>query len=1594
MNSRISPASMRSVVEKELYFLVLHFLKSSSCPEAAQALGHTVQTHPELLPLRYDWLGHPHAQTYADLVAQHPHLPSSHLLDLLLGLTSCPSLPKLPPHALTTTLGSSSVASDPQAQPLAWVNRVERRRLAWSAPPTAWPLSLTHQYEELVRVHGHNYPTYCVGFDRTGRRLVTGSDDFLVKVWCAQSGYLIHTLRGHQEPISDIAINLENTLLATASLDGIVRVWCLKTGAPQGILPGNRSGSRKSISSVLFSPSPIPQTRFLMATGDDGLARLWQWSRKHNSFSRDPIVLDCKSSPRDSIRCSTFNHTGSHFAVSGTDGVVRVFSTIAHLSPESIKIPERKEFYDERTRDGQYCLRRHSPLTSPALGSHPLDPNTVQAPDQLPLLYVPDDSLGHRSAVEPKLVAKLEGHFGAVTALLYSHNGQRIMSSSADGTSRVWTFDRRAQKWASLCFEVGTAQLVSTTAQANRGSSNGPTSPNGLETQTVPTSRRNEALASSDTAVPSVSQPSAVAAPPTGASDSTLGKPSPVTMAIWSLHDTYVIIAALLGVVKVFNSTTGDEWCSLLGHTDEVYVITSHPTSEHIVLTAGYDGRIILWDVVAGRQLRMYHYPERRFLDGCFSGDGFQFAVTDDQGACTLFGLGCNRDQFKHARQFKEQMFWSDYMPIRLDADFNVIDEQTQVAPHLMPRTPILDFDGREYSAQKGPHYGLDFPTHLPTDMIQRQELARLHQLKQEVATASTELLVTSVIPTKAAKQKRPRRAPTRRTEEIEDVMDDPVALQALINSLPDDEDDGEYQGSSPSEVDNNLTDLDASDTETAARGYNAQTRVTHYFIDDEAVEDNTFDLDEDSESSRTRRRQRRQRGGIRTRASASSDHGNGHTESMDSDESISTALARNAADSRFSRLRASRQRRPPRRRRSSSSSHRVPQRPLSATRDRAQTPSQPSRRLRDRQALPTYAESSDSDILNIDEAARDPSPPTPNPSRPTRLSAVVYDSSDPDAIVNTRLRSRPQRKQPSFSLSDEDDSEDAAPARASGDPGPSRPRHTAANGTSSAVTTTNGHSKGKAPANPLRLRLNTRTNAITAVETESPATSSQRSSPSIDNFWFSGNTPRVVPYRPQMGDLVVYFQEGHRQFLATSPLASATPDKDLPWHRRPPIDLMAFAQVAAIQYRVGQPVWCRVTLQQVQLTTPGATTPAGSPTRPRSALGTGFAPPAFTTTRHRFHVDFHDTTSCPDFIILYSRYKAGIDQRLRVRDRVLVLYNDDEMYPAVIQDDRAGPGCREPTSAPVCPWQQYLVKWIPATQPPMHMSPWELYKTNEDHVELDAAVEQLAAHETTACLEVIEVLARLPQFECFVEPVNVDDYPGYTDVVAYPMCFEYMTERLRSHYYRRLEAVEYDIRLIAENATAFNLAHSPVATAARKLTKTFEQNLREQLRLSARLRPSARTGATKYYHYSDEYEELEVPNEDNTDEEDGGDLPLSESESEVEAPSARRARRARSRRVAIWDVDETAEAEMHDPEDPLVDVVSADDFIEHDSDDLPSRRRGRRRPTQRSPPTTSSRPRRTAPGPAATPYSTRTRKRRRVSYDDPFYSSDEDFGP
>eukprot|EP00953_Heterococcus_sp_UTEX-ZZ885_P008800 5235-Heterococcus_DN1.PRE.1 len=117
-------------------------------------------------------------------------------------------------------------------------------------------------------VNGHLCEgVYCVKFDRTGQYIITGADDYLVKVWSAVTGRLLHTLRGHTNVIMDLAVSHDNSALATAGADTIVRVWSLRTGAPLTVLTGHTG----NITGVLFEPARC----VLLTASDDGAVIVW-----------------------------------------------------------------------------------------------------------------------------------------------------------------------------------------------------------------------------------------------------------------------------------------------------------------------------------------------------------------------------------------------------------------------------------------------------------------------------------------------------------------------------------------------------------------------------------------------------------------------------------------------------------------------------------------------------------------------------------------------------------------------------------------------------------------------------------------------------------------------------------------------------------------------------------------------------------------------------------------------------------------------------------------------------------------------------------------------------------------------------------------------------------------------------------------------------------------------------------------------------------------------------------------------------------------------------------------------------------------------
>lgn len=59
-------------------------------------------------------------------------------------------------------------------------------------------------------------------------------------------------------------------------------------------------------------------------------------------------------------------------------------------------------------------------------------------------------------------------------------------------------------------------------------------------------------------------------------------------------------------VLPTFCKTKCFSFSLLQGHDDEVYVIEAHPFDSRIILSAGHDGNIYIWDLRKGAKIRNF----------------------------------------------------------------------------------------------------------------------------------------------------------------------------------------------------------------------------------------------------------------------------------------------------------------------------------------------------------------------------------------------------------------------------------------------------------------------------------------------------------------------------------------------------------------------------------------------------------------------------------------------------------------------------------------------------------------------------------------------------------------------------------------------------------------------------------------------------------------------------------------------------------------------------------------------------------------------------------------------------------------------------
>ena len=327
---------------------------------------------------------------------------------------------------------------------------------------------------------------------------------------------------------------------------------------------------------------------------------------------------------------------------------------------------------------------------------------------------------------------------------------------------------------------------------------------------------------------------------------------------------------------------------------------------------------------------------------------------------------------------------------------------------------------------------------------------------------------------------------------------------------------------------------------------------------------------------------------------------------------------------------------------------------------------------------------------------------------------------------------------------------------------------------------------------------------------------------------WLSEPMPRKSPYFPQMGDVLVYFKQGHERYLdlVRSRKVYNVNMKEQEWMRRKHVADPSIVRVLNVNFVLRPP---RLAVLRLALLNPHTLEESGE----------------------TFTIKYHDMNDVVDFLVLYNTYKAstarggaggisGEGRAWKNGDRIRCMIDDCWWKGTVHRVEYHDANKRSP-------FLSIFVHWDNGEKE--NLSPWDVEALTQDNEKIkDGAPvteEQLKAinlyqptdgewngiGRETDSRRISEALSEVMQLaiaEPFNYPVDVTAYPEYMLDIEYPMDLSLIKARLDNRFYRRTDAIEYDLGYIYSNAASFNKPKSMIVKNAKVIMRTLMQIVRD----------------------------------------------------------------------------------------------------------------------------------------------------------------------
>ena len=457
--------------------------------------------------------------------------------------------------------------------------------------------------EQIARLPGGKTQVKWGSFSPDGRWLATAGEDNAVQIWETRSWRAVQRLEGHWAAVNVVAWRPDSRQLASGSDDKTICLWNIESGKLAAILPGH-DGAVRALTYTTDGQSVV-------TAGDDATARVWDVaSRKQvmtyfghgksihsialsqsgsriltSSFDETAMLWDAHAKltrarwtdPRGNT-WARFGHDSSRFMTnSGDDKTVTIWNTFTGEKLDSIQLDQQSLAFPGFSRTGD--------LLATSDEDDPFDVEVYALPSR-------------------KLRWRFHGHDAKVNYLDFSPSDSQLVTSSDDGTARVW--DLGSGKMSLVLKHPGAVNVGVFDPSGKTlltGDSSGT-----VTTWDAVTGRALHVFAGHASGVFSAAFSPRGGIAATGSTDQ--------TARLWDTRSGQVI--------------------SSLAHSAYVASVSFNPNGD-LLLTGSYDGSAKIWEVETGSLIDNFEFGET--VDASFSPDGNLLGAAGIHGALSIWNL-------------------------------------------------------------------------------------------------------------------------------------------------------------------------------------------------------------------------------------------------------------------------------------------------------------------------------------------------------------------------------------------------------------------------------------------------------------------------------------------------------------------------------------------------------------------------------------------------------------------------------------------------------------------------------------------------------------------------------------------------------------------------------------------------------------------------------------------------------------------------------------------------------------------------------------------------------------------------------------------